>query len=306
MIEFNYQTLSLRDDYEGRVIATLISAKQNTGSRKALLHLHGFIDYFFHPHLAEAFLREGYDFYALELRKYAHSLLPHQHPNYCRRIEEYFEELSLAIEKIYTETTQKVILLGHSTGGLLAALYANTGEKRDLVDTLILNSPFLEFYIRPKIKRCMGKLLAKPIATLMPFANIPDAVSPVYPTSLHKDYEGEWDFDLTWKSIQGYPAYYAWIHAIDKAQRTLQKVSDIQTPVLLLHSSRSFIPKQYTPEAQTADIVLDVDDMKRIGPKLGTNVTLIETPNAKHDVFLSQKEIREKALKEMFEWLKKT
>lgn len=305
MIQFNYQTLSLRDDYEGKATATLISTKQNTGSRNAVLHIHGFIDYFFHPHIAESFLREGYDFYALELRKYAHSLLPHQHPNYCRSMEEYFEELSLAIEKIYAETQQKVILLGHSTGGLLAVLYANTGEKRDLLDKVILNSPFLEFYIRPKIKRTMGKLLAKPIATLMPFANIPDAVSPIYPTSLHKDYKGEWDFNLDWKSIQGYPAYYAWIHAIDKAQRTLQKVSDIDIPVLLLHSSQSFIPKQYTAEAQTADIVLDVEDMKRIVPKLGTDITLIEIPNAKHDVFLSQKEAREKAMEEMLGWLKR-
>ncbi len=41
---------------------------QNT--QKAVLYIHGFIDYFFQTEMAEQFNQHGYDFYALDLRKY--------------------------------------------------------------------------------------------------------------------------------------------------------------------------------------------------------------------------------------------
>ena len=106
---FKYETLSLKDDYEGKVEATLIKSDKNEAGQKSVLYLHGFVDYFFHPHLAEEFHQHGFNFYALELRKYGHSILPHQHPNYCKNIEEYFEEVGLALEYIYGESGKKII-----------------------------------------------------------------------------------------------------------------------------------------------------------------------------------------------------
>ncbi|CAN0234057.1 unnamed protein product, partial [Chrysoparadoxa australica] len=81
--DFTKQTLEFPDDYEGKVIATLIRSNENIKGRKSILYIHGFNDYFFHPHLAEGFHNNDYNFFALELRKYGRSLLPHQHPNYC-------------------------------------------------------------------------------------------------------------------------------------------------------------------------------------------------------------------------------
>ena len=52
--DFKFDTFTLEPGYEGPVNATLIIAKANQGGRKSILYLHGFIDYFFHPHLAEA------------------------------------------------------------------------------------------------------------------------------------------------------------------------------------------------------------------------------------------------------------
>ena len=96
--DFTEQLLEFPDDYEGKVIATLIRSNENKDHRKSVLYLHGFNDYFFHPHLAEAFHRENYNFFALDLRKYGRSLLPHQHPNYCRDISEYYEEITTSLE----------------------------------------------------------------------------------------------------------------------------------------------------------------------------------------------------------------
>ena len=44
--------------------------------------------------------------------------------------------------------------------------------------------------------------------------------------------------------------------------------------------------------------------MKTIGPNLGSDVTMNEIQDGMHDLFLSAKPIREKAMNEMMNWLK--
>ena len=70
-----------------------------------------------------------------------------------------------------------------------------------------------------------------------------------------------------------------------------------------MHSSKSFKPRKYSPEEKQADIVLDIEDMKRVGPNLGGKVRLIAIDNGQHDLFLSRKEVRDIAFEEMFSWL---
>ena len=67
--------LPMPDDYEGKVIATLLRADSTAPSDRAVLYLHGYIDYFFQTHMAERFAGEEWNFYALDLRKYGRSLL---------------------------------------------------------------------------------------------------------------------------------------------------------------------------------------------------------------------------------------
>ncbi len=301
-VHFNYQTIKLPDDYEGKVVATLLSSKENCNNRKAVLHVHGFVDYFFHHHVAKRFLEKGYDFYALELRKYGHSLLPHQHPNYCRTIEEYYSELSIAIEAVCNITAQKVVLLGHSTGGLIAAHYLNQGPKRHMVDALILNSPFLEFNITPFAKQLLTPL-SKLVTRYRPFAKSLRRLNPTYVKSLHSDYHGEWAFNLSMKPLNGFPVYYAWLLAIKDAQEFLRWCSDIKVPILVFHSSKSIIPRDFTPEAHVTDVVLNVVHIKELSRNLGASVTIKEVKNAVHDVFLSKPEVRSGVYTEMFDWL---
>ena len=45
---YEQQILNFPDDYEGRVIATLVRKKANHTTDKAVLYIHGYIDYFFH------------------------------------------------------------------------------------------------------------------------------------------------------------------------------------------------------------------------------------------------------------------
>ena len=50
-------------------------------------------------------------------------------------------------------------------------------------------------------------------------------------------------------------------------------------------------------------IVLNINDMTRIGVKLWAEVTLLEIENAQHDIFLRSKTVRKKAFEEMFYFL---
>jgi alpha-beta hydrolase superfamily lysophospholipase len=63
--DFTFQTIKLVSDYEGEVIATLISSNRNLGNRKSVLYLHGYNDYFFHTHVAEKFNENNFDFMRL-------------------------------------------------------------------------------------------------------------------------------------------------------------------------------------------------------------------------------------------------
>ena len=300
--DYTSQTIQLTPDYEGEATATLISSNFNEGSRKSVLYIHGYIDYFFHPHLGEKFNTNGFDFYALDLRKYGRSLLEHHHPNYCKDIEEYFEEISIAILKIQKESNS-IYLFGHSTGGLIVSNYMNDGAERNHIDGLILNSPFLGFN-QSKLAKLVGPFASRIFSKISVFSKISGALSPVYGQSIHKDYYGEWDFNLDWKPIEGFPTYFKWVVAIGKAQKKLDH-SKISVPILILHSSGSLKMSKFSKEAMSNDIVLNIEDMKRVGSKLGDQVTLSKIDNAQHDIFLSSKVVREDAFDKLFSWLSK-
>ena len=296
------RVLECKDDYEGRVVATLRSKARQDSSR-SILYIHGFIDYFFHDHVASFFVNNGWSFYALDLRKYGRSLLAHQTPNYCRDVKEYFEEMDLALEVIKGEGHETVIVLGHSMGGLLATYYRHLGSYRDHIDGLLLNAPFLDFY-NPQVLKWVIPPVTQLISKIFPNACEKNSVSPWYAKSIHKDYEGEWDFDLKKKPINGFPAYYTWIPAIRRVQKWIYRSAPLDIPIFVLHGDRSMKPgRRWKDDYKSADIVLNVEHMKTHGQTLGKAVKLQEVPGAIHDVFLSQRPVRDQALRESLNWL---
>ncbi|MEO9887712.1 MAG: alpha/beta hydrolase [Balneola sp.] len=303
--DFTKQTLEFPDDYEGKVTATLIRSNQNISGRKSVLYIHGFNDYFFHPHLAAGFHQQEFNFFALDLRKYGRSLLPHQHPNYCRDVSEYYEEITESLEIIQRENKKEIVVLGHSTGGLIASMYANFGNRKELVTAYILNSPFFDFNIS-KLERNLNLFFARIISFFMPYGNKRKPLSSLYNRSLLKDHYGEWEFNQKWKPEQGFPAYFKWLIAVSDAQMIIQTSSNIEKPILVMHSDKSEQPKKWSPEILDMDMVLNVDHIKETGQKLGKKVTFMAVENAIHDIFLSKKEVREKAFNEMINWLNKT
>ncbi len=302
---FDVTKFELKDDYEGRVEATLLSRKSKRTSSNAILYIHGFIDYFFQLELADWANRQGFNFYAIDLRKYGRSMLAHQKPNYFREYKEYYEEIDAAIDVIRSKDKNTFLaLIGHSTGGLISALYAHDKANKKLIDALILNSPFFELNASVVVNILVSPLLALTGKVL------PNVISPVkladgYAMSIHKDHYGAWEFDVKLKPIKGFPIYFGWLNGIYSAQRKLQRGLQISCPVLLLHAAKSVKPGKYNDDMLFADAVLNVEHMKKYAPTLGDKVKVVEIENGKHDLILSEEGPRKKTYNQMRYFLEK-
>ena len=64
------------------------------GRGRAVLYVHGWNDYFFQIHLSDFWADRGFDFYALDLRRYGRSLRRGQLPGFISDLDEYDAELT--------------------------------------------------------------------------------------------------------------------------------------------------------------------------------------------------------------------
>ena len=278
----DFEALELRfpDDYDGAVHATLVRLPAGEAPRGAVLYVHGFADYFFQRHMAERFAAEGYAFYAIDLRKHGRSMRAHQHPNFCKRLSEYYADIAAAIEVI----GEPVLLAGHSTGGLIAALYADEAPGRHSVRALWLNSPFFNWRL-PDWKLAQLHVGAA-IGRYFPFLKDESTLRPDYVNSLLDE---QWSFDLQLKPPYGFPVYYGWLGAITDAHAKVHRGLKIACPVLSMHSDE-------------ADIVLNWRDIAKWSRMLGERVTVLAFPGGMHDLVLSRPHIREEVFRQLFAW----
>ncbi len=116
---FLKRTIQMPDDYEGKVVCTLIKRQNPKPTGRAILYVHGYNDYFFQVEMANRFTQAGYNFYAVDLRKYGRSLLKGQFPTNARNLNEYFADIDSSISLIKGEGNKQIFLIGHSTGGLI-------------------------------------------------------------------------------------------------------------------------------------------------------------------------------------------
>jgi alpha-beta hydrolase superfamily lysophospholipase len=300
---YQRQTIDLGTDDEGPVVATLVRRPANRPTGRAVLYVHGFNDYFFQSHLADFYVDRGIDFYAIDLRKYGRSLLPHQTPNFIHRIDDYFPELDRAARIIRDEDHHDRLLVNaHSTGGLITALWAHQAREQGLMDALFLNSPFFEINVSAIRRGLLGPVFGT-VARFRPYAKVPNAVSSAYGYSIHTDHHGEWTFDTDWKPLLGFPPRAAWLTAVRKAQAQLHRGLDIPVPVLVACSTRSYKLPTWSQGAHSADAVLDVEHIARWSASLGSHVTIVRIEGGLHDLVLSPAPVRERVFDELDRWL---
>lgn len=302
---YTAQTLVLEPDDEGEVVTTLVHrpADGPDGAvNGAVLHVHGFCDYFFHDEFAAWWTARGYDFYAVDLRKYGRSLREHQTPAYVTDLRTYDEELDAAWQLITgRDAHTRVVLSGHSTGGLLVPLWAHD-RRPDALASIVLNAPWFDLR-GPLLMRTVGTFVIDRVGAVLPRRVIPRTVSGLYGRSLHRDHEGEYDFDLRWKPLESLPVHTGWLRAVRRAHAALHRGLAVGVPVLVLSSDRTTAPREMGEDVHTSDVVLDVAQIRRWAPYVGArHLTLVTVPRARHDVVLSRPEVREVVYAELDRW----
>ena len=299
---YQKRTIEMGEDDEGRVVCSLVRRPPLEGCQKAILYVHGYNDYFFQSQLGDSIQKHGYDFYALDLRKYGRSLLPHQDAFYCRSLTEYFADIDTALHIIKEEGHRDIVLMGHSTGGLIISYYMKHRPDAD-VKGVALNSPFLDW----NFGWFMEQVLIPAVSFLgnyFPEWTVQSGGNPSYAHSLLKGFHGEWEFDTDWKMPLGHPKRAGWIRAIEEAQRDVQQGCNIQCPVLVLSSTRSYPESaEWHDEYLSSDIVLSVDDIQQYGERLGSNVERHRIEGGIHDLILSPRPARDEAYRLLFEWM---
>lgn len=311
--EFEQLTLPLGEDSEGEIVATLVRALPDAVpwwrfgvDRRPLadvdvLYVHGWSDYFFQKRLARFWTSRGARFFALDLRKYGRSLRDGQTPGYITDLEEYDAEIEAALAARGDAAGRRLVLFGHSTGGLVLSLWAS--RHPGAADAIVLNSPWLEFQLG------VARVAIAPVvglqARLWPNNAAPQVDLGFYSRAQNEvaDPDDPMQIETAWRPEQSMLVHAAWLHAILEGHRAVSAGLRIDAPVCVLLSARSALPTRWSDELTRADSVLVVDDIARAALKLGPSVTVERIDGALHDVFLSRKEARDDAYARLARWV---
>jgi alpha-beta hydrolase superfamily lysophospholipase len=323
---YSQQTFGLGPDPdgEGDLFATLVRRDGGPpGRTRAVLLVHGFTDYFFHTELADYFAGRGFAVYALDKNKCGRSWREGQTPHFTTDVARYDTELERALDLMEADAGSDVaagaapradvLIYGHSTGGLIVPLWLDRMRRRgDIarrrITGLVLNSPWLDLQGPAILRTAPASAAIGALSRIRKKRVIRPAAETEggYGATLHKAYGGEFDYDLKWKPIGGFPVTFGWLHAIRRAQVKLHRGLDVGVPNLILRSDRS-VREVTDPakidEIQRGDAVLDVKQIARWAGCIGNRSTIVPIVDAKHDVFLSMLEPRQAAYRELDRWL---
>lgn len=282
---------------------TMLTFKEHPDNTKALVWIHGFNDYFFHFHVADKLLQNGFNIYAITLRGYPKPGADRRYLFYIDDISKYIEEIDLQIEWILSRKhPDKIILYGHSKGGLISTAYADEGKYKDRLNALVLNAPFFDFYdssFKEFFLQHIVPLIAKGIpGFVLQYGNDQHISEPDY----YQDLLSRYYFDQNRKLTYPKHVFAGLIRAVSKYHKKIQnKEIQIKIPILVQVSKHSSMSCD-GPEHKT-DCVLDVSEIKKYSQLIGDSVQLIEYENAIHDVFLSEDPVVEKALHDLLQFI---
>ncbi|MFF2551719.1 alpha/beta hydrolase [Nocardia sp. NPDC058058] len=310
----DYQQLTLAlgpdPDGQGDAFATLIryTPEARPVATSAVLYVHGFTDYFFQEHLAQHMTAQGIAFYALDLRKCGRSTRDGQTPHYVTDLALYDVELNRSLKIIREETGLPVLVMGHSTGGLVTSLWLNRlnaagGSRAQGISGLVLNSPWFDLQGPSYYRNPLSNAVLQGVGKLSALTALPLGKATTYGDSLHNTVSGEWDYNLDWKPLSGFAVHAGWLRAIRRGHARVHRGLDIGVPALVLRSKVTKFMAKYGPAADVSDVVLDVKQIQRWAGCLGDRTNIVPIEGARHDVFLSSEQPRTQAFAELDSWL---
>ena len=310
---FEQLTLDLGvDGLHGPLVATLVRRRPHP--LRALvrplrdvdvLYVHGWSDFFFQTELARFWTDLGARFHALDLRRYGRSLRPDNVPGYIDSLDEYDLDIEAALTAIGqgadAGSPRRLVLLGHSTGGLTLTLWAARHPGR--AAALVLNSPWLEFQFGAVGRQAIAPLVSArarfdprgthPAVDLGFYTRAQTEIG-VLPLSIDEP---------LWRPERGFQTRPGWLAAILEGHRHVAAGVEVGCPVLVLLSAHSTPPIAWAETMTSTDSVLVVDDIAKSATRIGRLVTIARIDGAIHDVFLSRPEPRVEAYRAVEEWM---
>ncbi len=302
---FSARTLRLPGGAEATLVRYAPEGGPGVG-RPPVLYVHGYTDYFFQRNLAEAVAGRGYPFYAIDLRAHGRSIdawtTAGGDANMVNDLRLYEQDLDAAADVIAADGHTGLVLLGHSTGGLISSLYANA--RPDRVTALVLNSPWFDL----RGSWSDRTLVTQAVYVLGRIAprTVVNKPGEDYGHALHQATGGEWEYDLRWKPHGGFPVRAGWLAAIRRGHRQIGRGLAVRCPVLVCTSDTTGPDGGEAAVMLSTDAVLDVAHMHARAPKLGAPVTVSIIEGGAHDLVLSPKSAREKYLATVLDWLDAT
>ncbi|HET9873444.1 MAG TPA: alpha/beta hydrolase [Propionibacteriaceae bacterium] len=290
---------ALGEPADTELVATLVRREPADQHRKAVLYVHGWNDYFFQTHLADVWDAAGFDFYALDLRRYGRSKRPGQFHGYITNLDDYGVEL-LAAADVIGKNHDRLTLMGHSTGGLILALWAAREPER--INGLVLNSPWLDLQGSAMV-RAIGAPVIDRLGNTLPTAvlRLPD--SGFYARALHAAYGGEWHYDLDLKVTPSPPVRVGWLRAVLLGHQRVAAGLRLPMPALVMAAGLTDFRRRWHEDLRYADTVLDVEQIAQRAVRLGRHVTMVRFDRGIHDLVLSEAPVRQQVFGEITRWL---
>ena len=270
-----------------------------------VLYVHGWSDFFFQAELARFWTALGARFHALDLRRYGRSLRSDDVPGYIDALDDYDVDIEAALAAIGhgadAAPRRRLVLLGHSTGGLTLTLWAARHPGR--AGALVLNSPWLEFQFG-----AVGRQAIAPLVSARARFD-PRGTQPVVDLGFYTRAQTEVGAlplavdEPEWRPERGFPTRPGWLAAILDGHRRVAAGVDVGCPSLVLLSTRSTPPVAWNETMTSTDSVLVVDDIARSATRIGRLVTIGRIDGAIHDVFLSRPPARAEAYRILRRWI---
>ncbi|MCZ2721510.1 alpha/beta hydrolase [Marinomonas sp. 15G1-11] len=293
---------------KSHVVCHLINDQSKPRLSKAILYLHGYTDYFFQAGLSKDITDNGYGFYALDLQGYGRSIRPYSPPNDCDSLAQYFDDLNIALDVMQQDGVLEVVILAHSTGGLIASRFLQERQRHDQdkaislkITGLILNSPFICLPFPPEKLQVMTSFV-RILTGLFPFYKKQTYEDKLYAKTLHKKFGGEWEYRLDFKPSGGFYLSFKWLHEIIQNQKQLTTQA-ITLSTLLCCSQKSTYKATNSHDMAQGDGALDVESMKITAQSIYTDLRIETIPQGFHDLYLSPIKARQHYLTSIFNWL---
>ncbi len=248
--------------------------------KNIILLVHGFGEYSErYRSLFERLNQMGISTFSFDLRGHGKS---EGIRSYISRFEDYIADLTIVISTLKEITSaEKITLVGHSMGGLIAGLY--TSRFQSNIRSLVLSSPFFGLSMEvPFIKRLAGDIAS----FLMPSFSMPAGIKGelcTHDENIARSYDSD-------PMINKY-ATARWFTEIVKTQKKIEDIArSIEVPVALL--------------AAGDDKLVSLEAEKRFFENLRSKDKYLKVfEGFYHEIFNEIK--KEEAITELIKWLLK-